>query len=197
MEVLVVQENGSRLWRQHQRPVGAPCQLAGVGVEQEHKVVFRPGFVDTLAVQVRVPFVAGALGGEQACLIGGTLKHGHAIRIRARDPADIGCKHVADTRQRGGGIYRVRGQDLRAWQPAPIILGIKPRGNAELPEVTRAERIAGLGFRTGERRQQQAGQNADNRDHHEQLNQREACRFFIHGSMGVVVRFCKSSTDFG
>ena len=32
MEVLVVQQEGSRQWRQHQRPVGAECGLAGVVV---------------------------------------------------------------------------------------------------------------------------------------------------------------------
>jgi len=184
MEVLVVQEKGSRLWRQYQSSVGAPGHLAGALVEQEHEIVFGPRFVDALAVQFRVPFVAAALQGEQARFVGRTFKYGHAICIGAGRLADIGYKHVADTRQRAGGIYRVRGQDFSAWQPAPIIHGIKPRGDAELAEVIRADRIAGLGFRAGERGQQQGGQDADNGNHHEQLRQREAGRFFIHGWNG-------------
>jgi hypothetical protein len=182
MEVLVVQQKGSRLWRQYQREVGAPCHSACVPVHQEHEIVFRSGFVDPLVVQVCVPFVARALDGEKVRFVRGAFKHGSAVCIRGRGPADVGRKHVADTRQRAGGSYWVGGQDLSAWQPARVIHGIKPRRNAKLPQITYARRIVGLRFRTDERGQQQRGQDTDNRYHDKQLRQRKACGFFIHRS---------------
>src|SRR5436190_15740239 len=90
MEVLVVQEKGSRLWRQYQSSVGAPGYLAGALIEQEHEIVFGPRFVDAFTVQVRVPFVAGALSGEQAGVVGRTFEHVDAICIGAGRLADIG-----------------------------------------------------------------------------------------------------------
>jgi hypothetical protein len=71
-----------------------------------------------------------------------------------------------------------------------MIHGIKPRGYAELPEVIRADRIAGLDFRAGERGPIIAITTSNS------VNVKPE-DFLFMGGMGVEAHFRKSSRDSG
>src|SRR5439155_3651051 len=78
--------------------------------------VCRPGFINAVAIQFRVPFVAGALGSEQAHFIGGAFEYGCAARVCAGSSTNIRGRHVADARQRLWRVDRLSGKDFGARQ---------------------------------------------------------------------------------
>ena len=47
-----------------------------------------------------------------------------------------------------------------------------------LAHIGSAARLVGFDLRPGERREQERGENGDNRDHHQELNQRKAANLF-------------------
>ena len=54
-----------------------------------------------------------------------------------------------------------------------VVIPIKLRREAQLPQVARALDALRSGFALAERRQEQRGEDADDREHDQQFNQRE------------------------
>ncbi len=57
--------------------------------------------------------------------------------------------------------------------PVVVLGNVHRHGQADLFAVVQAGRLAGLGLRLGQSRQQQPGEYRDNGDHHQQLDQRK------------------------
>src|SRR5207302_9725486 len=99
MEVVVVQEQGSSLGWKAERPlfVGIVHDLAIDDLDAHDPHVRRMSFIDFVAVEFGIPFVAGTFAREQAELVTRASENGRGIR--SDGAASIWSENVGDTRQ--------------------------------------------------------------------------------------------------
>src|SRR6266542_1067734 len=114
------------------------------------------GFINAMPVQVGIPFVARAFGGEPTPFIDRALEDRCTVCVRAGGSASVTRQDIADTRQRILGIDWLRRKDLRARQALLVIIGINTGGNPELPKIVHASRVIGFGLRSAQSGQEQA-----------------------------------------
>lgn len=99
MKVLVIEQQYGRLRRETEHDVGVLDDLTLV---HDPEMGFaRSGLVNSMAVEFRVPFVAGTLGGKQAKFVGGAPEAARRVVVRAATPAQMGGARMSQIRGNG------------------------------------------------------------------------------------------------
>ncbi len=117
------------------------------------------------AVRVRGEEVVDGVTGDDAA-VGFVLVEGAAIHVRA---GEIGGKGIDPG---GAGLMGGLGDGIG------VIVGIHARGESDLAEAVGAFGGVRLTFGLGQGGQEHAGEDRDNRDHHQQFDQ---CKTSAHG----------------
>src|SRR6266542_1593421 len=103
------------------------------------------GFINAMPVQIEIPFVTRAFGGESTLFIERAFEDRSAVCVRAGGSANVTRQEIADARQWIFEINWLRREDLGARQLLVVILGVKTGGNSQLPKIVHASRVMGFG----------------------------------------------------
>jgi hypothetical protein len=127
--------------------------------------------INAVTAATSVPPITRTFRLVKAVIVCRTLED-HRTLADADGWSCVGCKHIADSVD-WLWISQNSWNRLRAGQLCVVVRGVKPKGDAQLPQLAETNGIAHLDFGPVENREQQAGEQSDDGKDDKEFNQRE------------------------